>query len=71
MVNDNQPDANPPARKKIREHAKRLTMGILFADWPYMQKDIAQNTIVNDTDNSQRGHAKRFDLTVIFVDWPQ
>ncbi len=57
--------------KKIREHAKRLKMGILFVDWPYMQKDIAQNTIVNDIDNSQRGHAKRLDLTIIFADWPQ
>ena len=46
-------------------------MEILFADWPYMQKDIAKNTIVNNTNNSQRGHAKRLDLTEIFADWPQ
>ncbi len=65
MVNEDQPDANPRACKKIRGHAKRLTMGILLADWPYMQKDIAQNTIVNNTNNSQRGHAKRLDLTEI------
>ena len=46
-------------------------MGILFTDWPYMQNDIAQNTMGNDTDNRQRGHAKRLDLTEIFADWPQ
>jgi len=71
MVNDDQPDAHQPPHKKIRGHAKRLTMGILCADWPYMQKDIAQNTIGNDTDNRQRGHVKRLDMAVLFADWPQ
>jgi hypothetical protein len=36
-----------------------------------MQKDIAQNTIGNYTDNRQRGHAKRLDMAVLFADWPQ
>ena len=56
--------------KKIRGHAKRLNLGILFADWPYMQKDIAQNTMGNDTDKNQRGHAKRLGMAELFAECP-
>ena len=54
--------------KKIRGHAKRLTMGILFTDWPCMQKDIAQTLweMIQTTDKGdmQRGWIWRFYLRI-------
>ena len=59
--------------KKIKEHAKRKEVddGDIVCGLAIYAKGYCKNTIVNNTNNSQRGHAKRLDLTEIFADWPQ